>query len=171
MVTRLLAAGALLALASCGYQVAGHTDLLPKTIQTICIPAFQNTTTRYKLTDRLPEAIAREFISRTRYHIVPDCTQADAILNGSVVNYLAGVTIVDPVSGRATGVDLHAYLNIKLTERASGKVLFSRPNMDVRERYEVSENAQQYFEESDAALDRVSKAVALQVVSSILNNF
>ncbi len=39
---------------SCGYHVAGHADLMPKTIHTVCIPAFQNSTIRYKLTDRLP---------------------------------------------------------------------------------------------------------------------
>ena len=51
---------------------ADTRDLIPKTIHTIAIPAFTNVTTRYKLTDQLPEAIAREFISRTRYRIVTD---------------------------------------------------------------------------------------------------
>ena len=38
-------------------------------------------------------------------------------------------------------------------------------------RYEVSEFAGAYFDESDAALDRVSKQVAQQLVTSILENF
>ena len=143
MVTRIVAIGALALLSSCGYHVAGHNDLLPKTIQTICIPAFHNSTTRYKLSDRIPNAIAREFISRTRYHIVSDPSQADAVLTGTVMNYLAGATVFDPVSQRATAVDLHVYLNVKLTERATGKVLYQRPSMEVRERYEVSINEQQ----------------------------
>jgi outer membrane lipopolysaccharide assembly protein LptE/RlpB len=71
--------------ASCGYHVAGRADLVPKSVQSIAIPAFTNVTTRYKLTDRLPEALSREFISRTRYHIVADADQADAILRGSVL--------------------------------------------------------------------------------------
>ena len=52
---------AALATAGCGYHVSGHADLMPKTIQTVCVPAFKNVTSRYKLTDRLPEAISREF--------------------------------------------------------------------------------------------------------------
>jgi hypothetical protein len=171
MVIRFAAAAAFVALMSCGYHVSGHSDLLPKTIQTVCVPAFQNSTTRYKLTDRIPEAVAREFISRTRYHIVSDCTRADAVLNGAVINYLAGATVFDQASGRATAVDVHVYLRVKLIERATGKELFSRPSMEVRERYEVSVNAAQYFDESDAALDRVSKSVARQIVASILENF
>ena len=95
----------LLALHRCGYHVAGHADLMPKTIQTICIPAFTNATTRYKLTDQLPEAIAQEFISRTRYQIVTDPNTADAVLRGTVLNYISYATVVDPTTGRATAVD------------------------------------------------------------------
>ena len=59
-----LAAAIALALTGCGYHVAGHADLLPKTIKTVAIPAFGNVTARYKLTDQLPEAIAHEFIAK-----------------------------------------------------------------------------------------------------------
>ena len=44
-------------LAGCGYHVGGKSDLLPKTIQTIAIPAFTNLTARYKFSDRLAGAI------------------------------------------------------------------------------------------------------------------
>jgi outer membrane lipopolysaccharide assembly protein LptE/RlpB len=166
----LLAFAALLATA-CGYHVAGRADLVPKNIQAIAIPAFSNLTTRYKLTDRLPEAISREFISRTRYRIVPDPTQADAVLNGAVLSYTSYPTIFDPVTGRASGVQLQVTLRVTLVERASGKILFNRPNMDVRERYQISTDPSVFFEESDAALDRASQQTARQVVSSILENF
>jgi hypothetical protein len=157
--------------ASCGYHVAGRADLVPKSVQSIAIPAFTNVTTRYKLTDRLPEALSREFISRTRYHIVADADQADAILRGSVLSYSSFPTIFDPVTGRASGVQLQVGLRISLIERASGKVLFNRPNMDIRERYQISTDPTIFFEESDAALDRASQQTARQVVSSILENF
>jgi hypothetical protein len=164
-------ASMILALWSCGYHVAGRADLLPKTIQTISIPAFSNNTTRYKLTDRLAEALSREFIARTRYRIVPDPNTADAVLKGIVNNYLSFPTVLDPISGRASAVDLRVYLTVTLVERATGRVLFSRPNMEVRERYEISVTPGPYFEESDAALDRVSRTVAQQLVTSILENF
>jgi len=72
---RVFAACMILLAASCGYHTGGHADLVPKTVRTIAIPAFTNGTTRYKLTDQLPEAIAREFISRTHYRIVLTRTQ------------------------------------------------------------------------------------------------
>lgn len=165
----LLAAGVLVA--SCGYHVAGHSDLLPQSIQTICIPAFANATTRYKLTDRLPNAIAKEFLSRTRYHIIGDCSSADAILRGTVMNYVSYATVADPTTGRQTAVDMRLYLKIDFTERATNKALFSRPMMEVRERYEVSVDPLTYVDESDSALDRASRAAAQTIVTAILTNF
>ena len=168
---RIVLAAAAVCLASCGYTVSGHTDLMPKSIQTICIPAFSNATTRYKLTDRLSEAIAKEFISRTRYRIVSDPQTADAVLNGAVLNYISYATVADPTTGRATAVDLRVYLKVSLTERATGKVLFTRPSIEVRERYEVSVDPRTYLDESDSALDRASRQVASAIVTAILSNF
>src|SRR5258705_12217474 len=71
-------------LPGCGYHVGGHTNLLPKTIQTIAIPVFGNATTQPKLPVLLTADITREFISRTRYTVVHDASQADAVLTGAV---------------------------------------------------------------------------------------
>jgi len=160
------------ALASCGYHVAGKADLMPKSIHTIAIPAFGNITTRYKLTDHLPQAISHEFIARTRYQIVNDPEQADAVLRGAVINYASYPTLFDQQSGRASGLQVNVIMQVNLVERATGKVIFSRPSFEMHQRYEISVTAANaYFEESDAALDRLSRDVARDLVSSILENF
>src|ERR1700752_1782952 len=143
---RLLAvlAGAVL-LSSCGYHVSNHMDALPTKVHTIAIPAFTNLTTRYKLTDRLPANITREFITRTRYQVVADPNQADAILNGAVTNYIAFPTVFDQATGRASGVQMSVFLQLNLIDRQTGKVLFTRPSMEVRQRYEISIDQSKYF--------------------------
>ncbi len=158
-------------LGSCGYHTGGRADLLPSTIQTIAIPPFTNASTRYKITDGLPEAITREFATRTRYKIVVNSDAADAVLHGTVTNYTSGATVFDPTTGRASAVDIHIYLRLTLEERATGKILFSRPFMDVRERYQVSVDPAAFFEESDDAIKRASEQTARQVVSAILESF
>ena len=158
-------------LTGCGYHVGGKSDLLPKTIQTIAIPEFKNLTVRYKFADRLTGAIVREFISRTKYHIIADPTQADAVLTGTILTFAAYPTIFDPATGRAAGVQIQANMQLRLTERATGKVLFNRPQFDFRERYEVSVDQAQYFEESEQALDRLSRDAARTLVSAILTAF
>ena len=161
-----------LALATCGYHVAGTADLVPKNIHTIAIPAFRNVTTRYKLTDHLPQAISHEFIARTHFQIVTDPEQADAVLRGSVINYASYPTLFDQQSGRASGLQINVTMQVSLVERATGKVIFSRPSFEMHQRYEISvTSSKAYFEESDEALDRLSRDVARDLVSSILENF
>jgi hypothetical protein len=102
---------------------------------------------------------------------VGDPQTADAVLRGTVINYTAFPTLFDPATGRASAAEAHVLLRVELQERATGKMLFSRPNFEVRERYQISTVAAEYFEESDDALDRVSKIVARQVVTGVLENF
>jgi hypothetical protein len=171
VIARLLLFVAALFAGSCGYHVSGHSDLLPSNIKTVAIPAFGNITGRYRLTEMMPRALTREFISRTRYQVVPDENQADAVLRGAVVNYLFFPSVIDQASGRAAGIQVLVVLQLTLFERASGKVLFTRPAMEVRNRYEIAIDPKAYFEESDLALERVSRDVARSVVSSVLENF
>jgi len=160
------------ALAACGYHVAGQADLVPKTIHTIAIPNFTNLTTHYKLTDHLPQAIGHEFIARTHYQIVNDPEKADAVLRGSVINYIGYPILFDQQTGSASGLQVNVTMQVSLVERATGKVIFSRPSYEMHQRYEISvTSAPQYFEESDEALDRLSRDVARDLVSSILENF
>jgi hypothetical protein len=43
--------------------------------------------------------------------------------------------------------------------------------MEFRERYEISVDQRAYFDESDAALDRLTEDVARTMVSAILEKF
>jgi hypothetical protein len=167
----LLVGAAGMVLAGCGYRVAGKADLLPKSLRTIAIQPFSNPTTRYRLTDRLPAMITREFIRRTRYEVISDSNQADAVLTGGVIGYNAFPTVFDQRTGRAAGVQMLVILDVRLTERATGAVLFERRNFEARQRYEISVDPLAYFEESSTALDRLAADVSRQVVSAILESF
>ena len=155
----------------CGYHVAGRGDLLPKTIKTVAVQPFGNRTMLYKLARLLPADVGREIISRTKYQLVDDPSQADAVLSGNLVNYAAYPTVIDPNTSRATTVQVITTVQYTLTERATGKVLSTRPGFEVRERYEISGDPKAYFDESGTAMERVSKDVARSIVSAILENF
>jgi len=155
----------------CGYHVAGRADLLPAKIKVIAVPAFGNATTRYKLAERLPAEITRELIERTRYRVVSAPEQADAVLTGSLLNFLSYPTVFDPISGRATGVQVIAILQLTLRERATGAVLFNQPHLEYRERYEISVDPEAYFDESGGVMIRLGREIARSVVSAVLENF
>jgi hypothetical protein len=165
-----LIAVALMGTTGCGYRVAGTTNLLPKNIHTIAVIPFGNGTTQYKLSTYLTEAISHELVARTSYAIVADPSQADATLSGGIANIFNNATVADPVTGRGTGAQIIIVMQVRLVAK-DGKVLFNRPNLEFRDRYEISVDAKQYFDESQAALGRLSNDVARTVVSAILENF
>ena len=107
-----------------------------------------------------------------------EASRADAVLTGSVITYTSNATLFGQKTNAqgqttdlATSVEIHVSIQVTLTERTTGKVLFRRPRIDVTDSYEIPLQQSQYFDESDTALDRASKRVAQQIVSAILNDF
>ena len=158
-------------LAGCGYHVGGQADLIPKSVKSICIPPFKNRTKQYRMVDTLPNAIGREFKARTKFVIVNDPQQADAILAGEVTNVLIVPSIYDPTTGTASAAFMITYMNITLSERLSKKVLYSKVALECRDNYEIAATASKYFDESDFAVDRMSRKIASQVVDAVVEAF
>jgi len=171
MRTGILAALGAVLLGGCGYHIAGKADLMPKTIHTIGIEPFHNNTQRNDLARLLPQDLGREFISRSRYQVIQDPKQADAVLAGAISDFVSFSTTADPVTGRSTGAQVIMHLNVYLTDRKTGKVLFQRTGYEFRERYEISENVTTYFDESSTAVERVAQDAARSIVTAILENF
>lgn len=162
---------------ACGYHTGGKADTMPQSIKTIAVLPFKNLTTRYKLPDRLQQAMVQEFIARTRFQVVNNQDEADAVLNGAINQVLYIPIIFDPASYKATEVQVSVVLQLFLKDRRTGKVLFSRPAFSVQNAYEVANSGNlalaehEYFDESSASLNRLSKDVARTVVSGILEDF
>jgi hypothetical protein len=163
-------AGLLLLPASC-YHVSGRADLVPKSVHTIAIPAFLTVTSRYKLVDSLPQAIATEFLTRTRFRVVNDPGQADAVLNGSIIAATAYPNVTDPNSGRSISVRVVVVLTVNFVERSTGKVLYTRSNWSMRQDYSAAVDPHQLFDESGPAFDRLNRDVAHDLVSAVVENF
>ena len=182
-----LGLAAITILSACGYHTGGRAELVPKSIRTIAIPAFTNGSTHYKLTDQLPRDIAREFRTRTRFKIEEDPSVADAVLNGTVNAVYAFPTVYDPVSGKATSLQVSVALSISLLERATGRVLYSNSSIVAKQSFDIAASnilgaqgssasnnqisAHSYFDESSPAYDRLGRDVARQVVSGIVEDF
>jgi hypothetical protein len=157
--------------ATCGYHVGGKADTVPKTVETIAVLPFLNGSNRYKLSDKMQQAISRELVSRTRFRVVRDPDAADAVLQGSLGNVMVYPVVFDPATYKTTVVQISVLVQAKLTDRKTGKVLYNRPLSGIQNSYEVSLYANQYFDESELALERVSTDLARTVVSGILENF
>lgn len=160
-----------LLLVGCGYHIAGKANLLPADIHTIAVAPWGSVSVRYKLSNYLTAAVSRELIARTRYRLVSDPSKADVVLRGSIANMLQGGSpLYDNATGRTTAGQVVVYLQFKLVDRA-GKALIDKPGLVYQQPYEISTDPRQYFDESEAAFQRLSTDVAKSVVSAILEQF
>jgi hypothetical protein len=156
---------------SCGYHVAGKANMIPDNIRSIGIPPFRNATTRYKLTERFPSLLTREFLSRTKYQILPDAEGADAVLQGTINAVLAFPVLFDAATGRASGVQVQVVIAITLLNKRTGTYLYNNPGFDFRQRYEISTDPLAFFDESTPAFERMGRDLAATVVTAVLENF
>jgi len=121
---------------------------LPKNIKTVAVPAFQFEArgARYRVESRFTEAVTREIIRRGNGLKVQGTTSgADAVVEGTIIS---AVTIRD--------LD-------------DNKILYDNQNFIFRDSFEFSQDPRSFFNEEDPAVERMARAFAESVVSTIVN--
>lgn len=155
----------------CGYHVAGRTSSLPPGVKTIAVSALENRTPRYRVEQRMTAALVHEFLTRARYRIVSDASNADAVLTGRITSLETNAILFDAATGRATTMLVTVHCEILLEDRATKTALYRNDNFLFRNEYEISTDLNSFFEEQDPALDRLARDFASRLVSAILENF
>ena len=158
-------------LAGCAYHVAGRGTRLPSSVKTIAVPALENRTARYRIEQRLTEALVRELLARTSYRVVSDPAAADAVLRGEITGLESSAVLFDTATGRATTMLVTVRVAVRLEERATQSVLYRNDNFLVREQYEISTDVASFFDEEAPALDRLARDFASKLVAALLENF
>src|ERR1700686_849425 len=82
-------------LSACGYRVGGTATRLPPGLKVIAVPAFANQTNKYRIEQRMTEAVVHEFLARTKYRIVSTEGSADAVLRGEITSFEATPLVFD----------------------------------------------------------------------------
>ncbi len=159
------------ALSGCGYHVAGTSPALPAEWKTIAVPAFKNDTTRYRIEQRFTSAVIRQFIERTKYRIIQDTANADAVLTGEVVSIEASPVIFDATTGQVTTMVVTIHTKVKLVDAKTEKVVYHNDDVVFRDQYQISSDVQSFFEEEGPAVERMSRDFAAQLVSDVTENF
>jgi hypothetical protein len=172
---------------ACGYRVGGTGSQLPPGLKVIAVPAMKNDTTRYRIEQRMTEAVIHEFIARTKYHIVSSEDSADAVLHGEITSFEAtpavfdttpasnpsttSVPAINVTTARATTMLVSVHMKVLLEERGTKRVLYKNDNYLFREPYEISTDPSKFFDEQGPALQRMSRDFASRLVADVLENF
>ena len=158
-------------LAGCGYHVAGHYSNLPANLQTIAIPAFKNDTTRYRIEQRMSEAVITEFLERTKFHVIQNPANADAVLHGEVLSVATTPMLFNATTGEVTMMLVTVHARVSLVDTHTQKPIYHANDMVFKQEYQISTDVQSFFQEQDPAFDRMSRDFAARVVSSVLEGF
>jgi outer membrane lipopolysaccharide assembly protein LptE/RlpB len=170
---RLLAAAtALLCMATgCGYHTLGAVTHLPPGVKTLSVPIFANKTVVNGTDVALTQAVIREFVARTRYQVAPrEDADADAVLHGTLVKESVRPLTYNTETQQSSSYLVTVVVAVTLTGR-HGKVLYRNDNYIYREQYQSSTNLPTFLEEDPAAIQRLSRDFAHQLVADVLEGF
>ena len=138
---------------------------------TIAVPAFENQTSTYRIEQRLTGAVVHEFLVDTRYRVVSNAADGDAVLLGTVTGINGVAVVFDQSTGRATTILVTVIMQARLEDRRTGNILYRNDNFVFREPYEISTDVPSFFDESSPAMDRVSRDFARRLVAEIQENY
>jgi outer membrane lipopolysaccharide assembly protein LptE/RlpB len=162
---------ALLGLTGCGYHTLGAASHMPPGVETLAVPVFATHTEAYHTEVVMTEAVIREFTTRTRLRVTPYANgDPDAVLHGTILK-----ETIEPLTYNSSTQESSSFLitvvaSVTLTGR-DGKVLFENKNYVYREQYQSTTDLSSFIEENPAAMERLSREFARQLVADVLEGF
>lgn len=175
----LVLAGFLLACAvgaGCGYALAGRGSFLPDYVRTIGVPLLVNNTAVFDIEQALTQRVRTEFISRGRYKVVPDLTEADAVLTGEIASISIQPTGFNDQQ-QATRYVAVVVVRLEFRDLRQNRVLWENPALTFREEYDLASvtgtvnDPALFLGSSSNAVERLSADFARTVVAAIFEAF
>jgi outer membrane lipopolysaccharide assembly protein LptE/RlpB len=173
-ITRTVAAAcaslALLA-AGCGYHTLGAATHLPPDVKTLAVPLFATRTESNGTDTAMTEAVIQEFAARTRFRVIGNADgDADAVLRGTILKQATTPLTYNSATQQSSSYLITVVASVTLTAR-DGKVLYQNNNYVFREQYQSTTNLPTFIQEDPAAIQRVSREFARQLVADVLEGF
>ena len=161
--------------AGCGYSLAGRGSFLPAHIRVVGITPIENRTPFQRVEQLVTEKLRAEFIDRKRFTVVPTAAGADAVLSGSITNF-----VVQPASLNAQQLASRylftVTMRVQFSDARTSEVIWANDALTFREEVDLRTSNQTiegavFLEQETAAVDRIARDLARTVVSSILEAF
>jgi outer membrane lipopolysaccharide assembly protein LptE/RlpB len=169
--TLALIAFALLGVSGCGYHTLGAATHLPPGVRTLSIPVFATQTETYRSETVMTQAVIREFATRTRLRVTPDTnTDADAVLHGTILKETVEPLTYNSSTQQSSSFLITMVISITLTNR-DGQVLYENKNYVYRQQYQSTTDLPTFLQENPAAVERLSREFARQLVADVVEGF
>jgi len=157
-----------ISLSGCGYHTLGAATHLPPDIKTISVPLFNSRTEAYHTETVMTNAVIRELATRTRFRVIPtESPDAGAVLHGTILNEQVTPLTYNSSTQQSSSFIITIVASVTLNG-ADGRVLYQNKNMVYREQYQSTTDLATFIQEDPAAVERLSRAFARQVVADLL---
>jgi len=162
---------AAVALSGCGYHTLGAATHLPPGVHTLAVPEFATQTETYRSETVMTEAVIREFATRTQLRVTPnDSGDPDAVLHGTILKEVVAPLTYNTNTQQSSSFLITMVVSVKLTGR-DGNVLYENKNYVFRQQYQSTTSLPTFFQENPAAIERLSRDFARQLVADVLEGF
>ena len=159
---------ALLTLSGCGYHTLGAATHLPPDVHTLSVPVFATRTETYHTETAMTEAVIHEFATRTRFRVTPnEGPDADAVLHGTILKESVAPLTYNSSTQQSSSFLITMVVSVTLTGR-DGKVLYENKNYVFRQQYQSTMDLPTFLQEDPAAVERLSREFARQLVADVL---
>ena len=159
---------ALLVFSGCGYHTLGAATHLPANVHTLSVPIFATHTEAYHTETAMTSAVIREFATRTRLRVTPEANpDADAVLHGTILKEAITPLTYNSATQQSSSFLITIVVSVTLNG-PDGRVLYQNANYVFREQYQSTTDLTTFIQEDPAAIDRLSRAFARQLVADVL---
>ena len=167
----LIVACAVLGISGCGYHTVGAATHLPPDVRTLSIPLFATRTEAYHTEVPMTEAVIREFAARTRFKVTPnEGGNADAVLRGTILKEATTPLTYNTSTQESSSFLITIVASVTLTGR-NGKILYENKNYVYRQQFQSTTALPTFLQENPAAMERLSREFARQLVADVLEGF
>ena len=159
-------------LTSCGYHLVGTSSFLSEEIETLHVEKFVNQTKWVDMDQRLMEAMTLEWVRRRRLRLVDNPAQADVVLSGTIQR-LAVIPVSYDDQGRANEyqMSLQAMVQLNDVRGEEPETLWRDKAFSRRTSYDVSPDAENFFDRQNLAMDVLSRDFSSALVTAVLEGF
>ncbi len=166
-----LAFAVLFALSGCGYHTLGAATHLPPDVRTLSVPVFATRTETYGVEAAMTGAVIREFAARTRFRVTPSASEdADAVLHGTILKEVVSPLTYNSATQQSSSFLITLIVSVTLNAR-DGRVLYENKNYTFRQQYQSTTDLPTFLQEDPAAVQRLSREFARQLVADVLEGF
>lgn len=159
----------LAAVPGCGYHTLGAATHLPPDVQTLSVPLFASRTDAYHTETVMTNAVIREFAARTKFRVTAS-SDGDAVLRGTILKEAVSPLTYNAATQESSSFLITIVASVTLTGR-DGKLLYENKNYVYREQFQSTTDLPTFIQENPAAVARLSRDFARQLVADVLEGF